>query len=110
MLFRRYNNNNRYSYSTDHYQKQNQTRVGPKTNKRGNSATTDRSQVKSTSNIAAGNSSDNEQKEGEEWETASESSANMRNNHHDNDPPSTTDNKPINRERTPPKKSYASQR
>ena len=105
---RRYNS--RYSYSTDHYQKQSQNRPANKMNKRGNSATTDHSQTKSTINAGPANLSDNEQKEGEEWETASESSANMRNNHHENDQPIATEIKPINRDRTPPKKSFASQR
>lgn len=107
-LYRRYNS--RYSYSTDHYQKQSQNRPGNKTSKRGNSATADHSQTKPTTNAGTTNLSDNEQKEGEEWETASESSANMRNNHHENDQPITTEIKPTNRDRTPPKKSFASQR
>jgi hypothetical protein len=56
-------------------------------------------------------------KEGEEWETASESSANMRTSHHDNtqqqQPIKSTavnETKPTNRDRTPPKKSFLSQR
>lgn len=50
--------------------------------------------------------SDNDQKEGEEWETASESSTNMRNGHDDTNPTS----KSLHRGRTPPKKSFSSQR
>lgn len=50
--------------------------------------------------------SDNDQKEGEEWETASESSTNMRNGHDDTNPT----NKSLHRGRTPPKKSFSSQR
>lgn len=107
---RRYNT--RYGYSTGHYQQQqSQTRSGNKNNKRANSATTDRQQTKPTINTGTNNLSDNDQKEGEEWETASESSANMRINHHESDPPANSiEIKPINHERTPPKKSFASQR
>jgi len=59
-------------------------------------------------------SSDNEQKEGEEWETASESSTNMRNGHQETNStvvkPTTNEIKSIVRDRTPPKKSFSSQR
>ncbi len=113
---RRYNN--RYSYSTDHYQHQNPTRSTNKTSKRGSSATTatERQQTKALTNtgnvdLHHQSVSDNEQKEGEEWETASESSANMRNNHHEtNHQASTNEIKSTNRDRTPPKKSFSSQR
>ena len=89
IFHRRYNN--RYNYSNEHYQ-QHQTRSLNKTTKRGGSSSataTDRHQTKpatisgSTTNLRHQSASDNEQKEGEEWETASESSANMRNVHHD---------------------------
>ena len=72
-------------------------------------------------------SSDNEQKEGEEWETASESSTNMRNGHHENHSMGTktmnNEMKSTHQDRTPPpappvppptaplpKKSFANQR
>jgi hypothetical protein len=57
--------------------------------------------------------SDNDQKEGEEWETASESSTNMRNGHYDSNGTnnvSTNTMKSMPRGRTPPKKSFSSQR
>lgn len=55
--------------------------------------------------------SDNDPKEGEEWETASESSTNMRNGHPDNHPHSSTTATATNhRGRTPPKKTFSSQR
>lgn len=68
-----------------------------------------------TPHIRHPSASDNEQKEGEEWETASESSANMRPIHTDTNQQPTTkptvhDTKSTNRDRTPPKKSFASQR
>ncbi|CAF4154839.1 unnamed protein product, partial [Adineta steineri] len=50
---------------------------------------------------------------GEEWETASESSTNMRNGHYDNNGinnQQTNETKSVNRGRTPPKKSFSSQR
>jgi len=56
--------------------------------------------------------SDNDPKEGEEWETASESSTNMRNGHQDNHHPhsSTATTSTNHRGRTPPQKSFSSQR
>ncbi len=73
--------------------------------------TTDRPQIKTQITTGNTNLSDNELKEGEEWETASESSANMRNNHHENNEQTITNEiKSTNQERTPPKKSFSSQR
>ena len=60
-------------------------------------------------NIRHHSVSDNDQKEGEEWETASESSTNMRNGHYDNTS-TANESKSIHRGRTPPKKSFSSQR
>ncbi|CAF2823948.1 unnamed protein product [Rotaria sp. Silwood2] len=126
--------NNRYNYSNEHYQQQYSVN---KTTKRTSSATatttttttsTDRQpnkqQITKGNNINNNNNninlrhqsaSDNEQKEGEEWETASESSANMRSGHTDTNQQqsvrsTTNETKPTNRDRTPPKKSFASQR
>jgi hypothetical protein len=118
-LSRRYNN--RYNYSTDHYQQQqqqHQTRPINKTTKRGTSTVTsiDRQQNKQPINNNNNNNlhhqsvSDNEQKEGEEWETASESSANMRNSQQQTIKSTINETKTINRDRTPPKKSFSSQR
>jgi len=117
-LSRRYNN--RYNYSTDHYQQQqHQTRPINKTTKRGTSTVVtsiDRQQNKQPINNNNNNNlhhqsvSDNEQKEGEEWETASESSANMRNNQQQTIKSTINETKAINRDRTPPKKSFSSQR
>lgn len=62
------------------------------------------------SNHHQNSTSDNDQKEGEEWETASESSEKMRNGYHNN--PSTTSNslKSMHRGRTSPKKTVNYQR
>lgn len=115
-LFRHYNN--RYNYSNDQYHQ----RSTNKTSKRGD--TTTASTIKNRQRSINGNNnnnnhrhhsiSDNDLKEGEEWETASESSTNMRNGHYDNNGMNnqqTNDIKSINnRGRTPPKKSFSSQR
>ena len=122
--FRRYNS--RYSYSTDPYsQSRSQTRSTTKTSKRGGSASAiDRKQTKSrtisntnntSSSLHQQSVSDNELKEGEEWETASESSGIVRSNHQDSsqqpaNKSTADDDTPSNRDRTPPKKSFSSQR
>lgn len=114
--------NNQYGYQQDPYH---QTRVVSKTIKRGGSMkTSDRQPTKSATSTGSNSNyktahnrhhsgSDNEQKEGEEWETASESSTNMRNGHSENvqtNKTSTVENKNLNRDRTPPKKSFSNQR
>ncbi|CAF4271638.1 unnamed protein product, partial [Adineta steineri] len=115
--------NSRYNYSNEHYQ-QHPTRTSNKTTKRGGSSSiTDRQQTKQKTNSGSNSTSinighqsvsDNEQKEGEEWETASESSANMRNSHHDTNQQAvksiSNEIKSTTRDRTPPKKSFSSQR
>ncbi|CAF0982507.1 unnamed protein product [Adineta ricciae] len=118
--------NSRYNYSTDPYsQSRSQTRSITKTTKRGGlSSATDRKQTKSktvsnsnntSSNLHQQSVSDNELKEGEEWETASESSGIMRSNHQDGsqqpaNKSTAADDTSGNRDRTPPKKSFSSQR
>ncbi len=119
MFFRHYNN--RYNYSNEHYQQQQQQpRSTNKNSKRGNSTTINNRQHKqqiingnNNNNFRHHSTSDNDQKEGEEWETASESSTNMRNGHYDNsgiNNQQTNEIKSIHRGRTPPKKSFSSQR
>ncbi|CAF3592208.1 unnamed protein product [Rotaria sp. Silwood1] len=118
--------NNRYNYSNEHYpqqqQQQQQQRSTNKNSKRGGSSTTNnRQQIINGSSSNNNNNnifrhhstSDNDQKEGEEWETASESSTNMRNGHYDTNTintEQTNETKTIHRGRTPPKKSFSSQR
>ncbi|CAF2085782.1 unnamed protein product [Rotaria magnacalcarata] len=117
--------NNRYNYSNEHYAQQHQVHVPNKTIKRAGSstATNDRQQTKQQTmkgsnaiiNPRLQSASDNEQKEGEEWETASESSANMRSAGHPEVNPQvaksiTSETKSTHRDRTPPKKSFSSQR
>ncbi len=120
--FRHYNN--RYNYSNDHYQQQQQQppRSNNKNSKRVGSLTINNRQQKQAIINGSNNNnnnnrhhsiSDNDQKEGEEWETASESSTNMRNGHYDNtglNNSTTNETKSINRGRTPPKKSFSNQR
>ena len=117
--------NSRYNYSNEHYQQQQPSaRFNPKrSSKRGGlSAVSTRPQKSQVNNGSNNNNnshprhhsvSDNDQKEGEEWETASESSTNMRTGHHDNNGSGhqpTNDNGSNHRGRTPPKKSFSSQR
>ncbi|CAF3579594.1 unnamed protein product [Rotaria sp. Silwood1] len=119
--------NNRYNYSNEHYpqqqqQQQQQQRSTNKNSKRGGSSTTNnRQQIingsssnnNNNNNFRHHSTSDNDQKEGEEWETASESSTNMRNGHYDTNTintEQTNETKTIHRGRTPPKKSFSSQR
>ncbi len=113
-MFRHYNN--RYNYSNDHYQAQPHSKN--KTSKRGRTLTINNRQQKpaiingsnnNNNNIRHHSVSDNDQKEGEEWETASESSTNMRNGHYDNNS-TANETKTIHRGRTPPKKSFSNQR
>jgi hypothetical protein len=112
--------NNRYNYSNDHYQQQ--SRSNNKNSKRGGGGGTltitnrqpkqaiiNGSNNNNNNNFRHHSISDNDQKEGEEWETASESSTNMRNGHYDNTS-TTNETKTIHRGRTPPKKSFSSQR
>ncbi len=120
-LLRHYNN--RYNYSNEHYPQQQQQRSANKNSKRGVASTINNRQPKqqtinginnkNNNNIRHHSVSDNDQKEGEEWETASESSTNMRNGHYDNsgiNNQQTNETKSINRGKTPPKKSFSSQR
>jgi hypothetical protein len=143
-ISRRYHQ--QYNYSGEHYgtASQHQTRATAKIGKRGaTTKTMDRSQHKRTSPIRTHatmsiatiattstnnnnnhhlfrhqSASDNDQKEGEEWETASESSTNMRNGHHDNNQvllvqpikSNMHETQIVNRDRTPPKKSFFNQR
>ena len=114
--FRHYNN--RYNnYSNEHYQ-QSSRQTTKHTKRNGTSAINNRPQKQHVVNGNTNNTnnnhrhhstSDNDQKEGEEWETASESSMNMRNGHYDNNQ-STNEIKAVHRGRTPPKKSFSSQR
>lgn len=105
--------NNRYNYSNENYQKK---RPANKNSKRiSTSAINNRQPTNGSNNNNRHHStSDNDQKEGEEWETASESSTNMRNDHYDTNAinsEQTNETKPSNhRGRTPPKKSFSSQR
>ncbi|CAF1097369.1 unnamed protein product [Rotaria sordida] len=120
--------NSRYNYLNEHYQ-QHPTHSTNKTTKRTGSSTitADRQQHKqqttkgnnnnnnNNTNLRPQSASDNEQKEGEEWETASESSANMRSTHTDTNQQqsiksTTNETKSTDRDRTPPKKSFSSQR
>ncbi|CAF0891877.1 unnamed protein product [Adineta ricciae] len=110
--------NNRYNnYSNEHYQ-QSSRQTTKHTKRNGTSAINNRHQKQHVVNGDTNNTnnnhrhhstSDNDQKEGEEWETASESSMNMRNGHYDNNQ-STNEIKAVHRGRTPPKKSFSSQR
>ncbi|CAF1064051.1 unnamed protein product [Rotaria sordida] len=114
--------NNRYNYSNEHYQQ----RSTNKNSKRGSSSIINNRQPKqqiingsssnnnnNNNNVRHHSTSDNDQKEGEEWETASESSTNMRNGHYDTNAintEQTNETKTIHRGKTPPKKSFSSQR
>ncbi|CAF0777714.1 unnamed protein product [Adineta steineri] len=119
--------NNRYNYSNEHYQQQRPT--NNKNSKRGGASIVQNQQQRqpivngsgggggsnnnNNNNFRHHSISDNDQKEGEEWETASESSTNMRNGHYDNNGinnQQTNETKSVNRGRTPPKKSFSSQR
>ncbi|UJR31210.1 hypothetical protein I4U23_018714 [Adineta vaga] len=116
--------NNRYNnYSNEHYSQS--SRQITKRSKRGGAGSNGASTINNRQqkqHIVNGNNnntnnnnfrhhstSDNDQKEGEEWETASESSTNMRNGHSDNNQ-QINEIKSVHRGRTPPKKSFSSQR
>ena len=133
--FRHYSN--RYNYSNEHYPASHSTRLNvKKTSKRGGGVSSstptnphdkprlnngngngnghnNNNNSNSSHNVRHHSTSDNDQKEGEEWETASESSTNMRNGHHENNGSShtpTTTVKSIHSARTQPKKNFHSQR
>ena len=107
-LLRHYNK--RFSYSNQRYQQQHSTN---KSSKRGNlSAVNNQQQAingSNNNNLYRQSVSDNDQKEGEEWETASESSTNIRNDYCDINTKQTNETKSINRGRTSAKKSFSSQ-
>ncbi|CAF4518616.1 unnamed protein product, partial [Rotaria magnacalcarata] len=94
-----------------------QQRPTNKNSKRGGTSTINNRQptngTNNTNNNRHHSTSDNDLKEGEEWETASESSTNMRNDPYDtnaiNSEQTNETKSSTHRGRTPPKKSFSSQ-